>query len=206
MPTGERGVVGGVLAIAQTLGVIAGVGHRGGHRQHRRRLPHHRAACSSCTTLPYALDSRDIPLPRELRPPFRWRPFLRGFWVSPRQHPDFGWAWITRFLMNLGNALLVLYLLYYLKDAVAPARRRGRGRACSCSPPSTALVTVVTAFVGGLWSDRLGRRKVFVIWSGLIAAAALLLFALRADHAGRLRRRASCSASASAPTRRSTSR
>jgi MFS family permease len=39
------------------------------------------------------------------------------------------------------------------------------------------LVTVVTAFVGGWWSDRVGRRKVFVIWSGLIAAAALVLFA-----------------------------
>jgi MFS family permease len=37
---------------------------------------------------------------------------------------------------------------------------------------------VVTAIVGGLWSDRVGKRKIFVIWSGLIAASALLLFAL----------------------------
>jgi MFS family permease len=36
---------------------------------------------------------------------------------------------------------------------------------------------VVTAFLGGLWSDRAGKRKAFVIWSGLIAAAALLLLA-----------------------------
>src|SRR5690606_22282304 len=31
--------------------------------------------------------------------------------------------------------------------------------------------------VGGYWSDRIGRRKPFVIWSGLIAAAALALLA-----------------------------
>ena len=43
----------------------------------------------------------------------------RGFWLSPRRHPDFGWAWLTRFLINLGNALGTLYLLYYLQDAVA---------------------------------------------------------------------------------------
>ena len=36
---------------------------------------------------------------------------------------------------------------------------------------------MLTAVVGGIWSDRLGRRKVFVIASGLVAAAALLLLA-----------------------------
>jgi len=34
---------------------------------------------------------------------------------------------------------------------------------------------VVTAIVGGIWSDRIGRRKPFVIGSGLIAALALLI-------------------------------
>ena len=34
---------------------------------------------------------------------------------------------------------------------------------------------MLTAVVGGIWSDRIGRRKPFVIWSGLIAATALLL-------------------------------
>ena len=128
------------------------------------------------TTLPYAVDSRDIPLPPELRPPFRWRQFLSGFWVSPRRHPDFGWAWMTRFLMNLGNAILVLYLLYYLKDAVHLSDQ-GAEDAVFTLTAVYGVVTVVTAFVGGWWSDKRAKRKVFVIWSGLIAAAALLMFA-----------------------------
>ena len=45
-------------------------------------------------------------------------PLLRGFMINPRRHPDFGWAWLTRFLMNLGNAIALLYLLYFLDDAV----------------------------------------------------------------------------------------
>ena len=39
------------------------------------------------------------------------------------------------------------------------------------------VCTVVTAIVGGIWSDRLGKRKVFVIASGLVAATALALLA-----------------------------
>jgi MFS family permease len=175
VPTRERGVVGGVLAIAQTAGVIVGSGiaaATGSIAAGYLTI----AAVLVVTTLPYALDSRDIPLATKLRPEFHWGRFLRGFWVSPRQHPDFGWAWITRFLMNLGNALLILYLLFYLKDAVHLSDDEAENAVFTLTAVY-GLVTVVTAFVGGWWSDRVGRRKVFVIWSGLIAASALVLFA-----------------------------
>lgn len=42
--------------------------------------------------------------------------FLRGFWLSPRLYPDFAWAWLTRFLVNLGNQLTFVYLLFFLRD------------------------------------------------------------------------------------------
>lgn len=176
VPVRERGVVGGVLAIAQTVGVVAGSGiamATGSIAAGYVTV----AVVLVATTLPYALDSRDIALPRELRPPLRWGEFLRGFWVSPRRHPDYGWAWITRFLMNLGNALLILYLLYYLTDAVGLADDEAED-AVFVLTAIYGLTTVVTAYLGGLWSDRLRRRKVFVIWSGIVTALALQLFAL----------------------------
>jgi MFS family permease len=175
VPTQERGVIGGLLAIAQTAGVIAGSGiaaATGSIAAGYLTL----AVVLVLTTVPYALDSRDIPLARELRTPFHWGRFLRGFWVSPREHPDFAWAWLTRFLMNLGNAILVLYLLFYLKDAVDLSDQQAEDAVFTLTAVY-GVVTVVTALVGGWWSDRLGRRKVFVIWSGLIAAAALMMFA-----------------------------
>ncbi len=175
VPVEERGTVGGVLAIAQTLGVVAGSGIA--------------AATGSIaagylvlivflllSSLPYAFDSRDISLPRELRPQLHWGEFLRGFWVSPRQHPDFAWAWITRFLMNFGNAVLILYLLYYLKDAVDLTDDEAANGVFVLTA-IYGVCTVVTAFLGGMWSDKVGRRKIFVIWSGLIAAGALLFIA-----------------------------
>ena len=127
-------------------------------------------------SLPYCLDSRDIPLPPEDREPFDLRRFVRSFWVSPREHPDFAWAWLTRFLMNLGNALVILYLLYYLKDAIDLSDDEAEHGVLLLTA-AYGVCTVLTAVVGGIWSDRLGRRKVFVIVSGLVAAAALLLLA-----------------------------
>ena len=41
-----------------------------------------------------------------------------------------------------------------------------------------AVLTVVTAILGGIWSDRVAQRKVFVTVSGYVIAAALLSFIL----------------------------
>ncbi len=48
VPSRQRGAVGGWLAIAQTVGVVAGSGDRGRDRQHRGGLPRDRRACWSC--------------------------------------------------------------------------------------------------------------------------------------------------------------
>ncbi len=175
VPSRQRGAVGGWLAIAQTVGVVAGSGIAAATGS---------IAVGYLTTagvlvvlaLPYCLDSRDLALAPEDREPFDLGHFLRSFWISPRQHPDFAWAWITRFLMNLGNALVILYLLYYLKDAVDLTDDEAENGVFVLTG-AYGLCTVLTAVVGGIWSDRLGRRKVFVIVSGLVAAAGLLLLA-----------------------------
>ncbi|WP_426594423.1 MFS transporter [Cellulomonas sp. McL0617] len=176
VPGKDRGTVGGAIAIAQTVGVVVGSGiaaATGSIAAGYLTV----AVVLLVTTLPYALDSRDVPLPPELRPPFAWGAFWRSFWVSPRLHPDFGWAWFTRFLMNLGNAFLILYLLYYLKDDVGLSDKAAEDNVFTLTAVY-GLFTLLTALGAGYWSDRVGRRKVFVIWSGLITAASLLLFAL----------------------------
>ena len=41
-----------------------------------------------------------------------------------------------------------------------------------------AAILVATTVVGGIWSDRLGRRRVIVTVAGLVAASASLILAL----------------------------
>ena len=183
------------------------LGHRRRHGQHRGGLPRPRRRRSSCCPCRTCLDSRDIAA-RPARTASRSTSAGSCARSGSRraQHPDFAWAWITRFLMNLGNALVILYLLYYLQDAVDLTDEEAEHGVFAADRRRTALCTVAHRrrrrhLVGpagppqGL-RDRLrpGRR--------VRAAAAGVR-----DHLGRrVRRGGRSSASASASTPPSTSR
>jgi hypothetical protein len=65
------------------------------------------------------LRAPDPPVPRDQLPVFEARAVLRAFRFSPRRHPDFSWAWATRFLAQPGNSMMILYLLYFLRTRSA---------------------------------------------------------------------------------------
>ncbi|MDQ2956232.1 MAG: MFS transporter [Actinomycetota bacterium] len=98
------------------------------------------------------------------------RSILAGLWVD---HPDFGWAFGGRLLVNLGNAFGTTYLLFFLRDYL------------KVSDPDGSLIvltliylvfTLLATYGGGILSDRTGRRRIFVaVASALQASAALLL-------------------------------
>jgi MFS family permease len=173
VPERQRGYVGGWVAVAQTLGIVGGVA-----------IADATGAVSTgylvtavavvVLAVPFVLRSGDVALAAKDREPFDVRRFLLGFWVSPRRHPDFGWAWVTRFAVNLGNALGTLYLFFYLQDAVGYHDPEGGVLVLTVIYAATLVATTV---LGGIWSDRAGRRKVFVIWSGVIAGSAALVLA-----------------------------
>jgi len=124
-------------------------------------------------TLPFVLLTPDYPLDPEHRAPLSMRALLGSYWIDPRRYPDFAWAWVTRFLASLAIGMGTLYLLYFLRDQIHYAH------------PAQGLFVliaiytgfvVVTAIVGGLISDRIGKRKLIVTVSGcLMGTAALLL-------------------------------
>ncbi|HET6627909.1 MAG TPA: MFS transporter [Nocardioidaceae bacterium] len=174
VPVLQRGAVGGWLAVAQTLGIVGGVGIAAvtGSIAAGYLVT---AAALVVLALPYLFDHRDIALDRADREPWVTRQFLASFWIDPRRFPDFGWAWLTRFLVNLGNALGTLYLFFYLQDAVGYGNPED---GVFILTVIYAVLLVVTTVLGGIWSDRLARRKVFVVVSGVVTALAALTLAL----------------------------
>ncbi|MBL1080812.1 MFS transporter [Streptomyces actinomycinicus] len=168
VPRLQRGRVGGWLGAAQILGVVGGTGLAtlaGGTRAGY-------TACAVFTVagvLPYVLRYADLPLARADRPAWSWRGFLAGFRLSPRRHPDLAWAWLTRFLINLGNSLVLLYLLYYLRDRL---HRADPEQGVLVLTAVNGVTLMATVLAGGIWSDRVGRRKPFVVWSGVLMAVA----------------------------------
>lgn len=182
VPVVQRGVVGGWVAVAQTLGVVGGVGIAtvtGGVSAGFLAT----AAAVVVLAVPFVLRSGDVPLARDLVARFDVKAFARSFWVNPRAHPDFGWAWITRFLVNLGNALGTLYLFFYLQDAVGYDDPE---QGVFVLTGIYAAMLVATTVVGGLWSDHVGRRRVFVAVAGLVAAAASVILAVTQTWPGAL--------------------
>jgi MFS family permease len=130
--------------------------------------------------LPFVLFTPDPPLSPEDREPFSWRQVASSYWISPREYPDFGWAWLTRFLTSLSIAMGTLYLLYFLRDAVHYARLFPGQTAADGLLILIVIYTgcvVIASIVGGVISDRRNRRKMLVTLSGLLMASAALLLA-----------------------------
>jgi MFS family permease len=136
----------------------------------------------------YLFKNDDEPLAPSARPPFSLSRFLRDFWVSPRLHPDFAWAWITRLLVNVGNHMVTLYLLFFLRDAVRLKESQG------LDPEFGVLIltglyaamVILTSVLGGRLSDRMGRRKPLVITSSVVIAVASLILGFAPTWAGAL--------------------
>jgi MFS family permease len=180
VPVAQRGLVSGWIGLPQTVGVVLAVvlvtvvvtGNAGYVLT---------AAVVVACALPFALTTPDPPLPRSARPPFAWRAFARSFWLSPRRYPDFAWAWLTRFAVNLGNAMALLYLLYFLRDKIHygqlfPGQKAEDGLLVLILIYTAAVV--LTAVTGGVVSDRTGRRKLPVTVSGLVMAVPAVMLAL----------------------------
>jgi len=180
VPVAQRGTVSGWIGLPQSVGVLLAVvlvtdvvAGNGGYVL--------LAACTLACALPFALTMPDLVMPRSARPPWDWRAFARSFWLSPRRYPDFAWAWLTRFAVNLGNAMTLLYLLYFLRDRIHYSRLFPGHKAEDGLVVLILLYlagVVITAVAGGVISDRTGRRKLPVTVAGLVMAAAAALLAL----------------------------
>lgn len=174
VPTEQRGLIGGLIAVAGTVGVLVGV-----------KIAEITGSIASgyaviagvliVLALPYILGSRDLALPEDhVREQLTTKTFLSSFWLSPREYPDFAWAWLTRLLVNLGNWIALNYLFYYLTDVLGFSDAQDNNVAnakLGLLVMIYGVTVVVTAVVVGQWSDKVGRRKPFVIWSGIITGA-----------------------------------
>lgn len=179
VPVPQRGAVGGLAAMGQTAGILIGAVIA--------------AVVSGSFALGYLIcaaalvggvalyffKSDDVPLPAEACPPFKLAAFLRGFWIPPARYPDFAWAWLTRLLVNIGNHMVTLYLLFFLTDAVHLKETEGIEPAFGVLILTGlyAVMVIITSVIGGPLSDRMGRRKPLVIASSVIIAVASLILA-----------------------------
>ncbi|MBI3675134.1 MAG: MFS transporter [Proteobacteria bacterium] len=108
-------------------------------------------------------------------PAFDWKEFLIGFTVAPRS-PNYRWVWIARVLLTFGITVSTALGIYMMQSYIHPAL--SVAEATELSPKlylAAAPFTILATVFAGRLSDRIGRRKPFVIVSSMLMAAALLI-------------------------------
>ncbi|MFM9372954.1 MFS transporter [Streptomyces sp. Da 82-17] len=88
---------------------------------------------------------------------------------------DFRWAFIGRFLMMLGYFAVVLYQLYILQDHIELPAGLSPADAVAIISPVNSVCMLVSTVVGGVLSDRIGRRKPFIAVSCAFTAVGMLI-------------------------------
>ena len=174
VPVGQRGYVSGWMSAPQAIGIILGLalvavlglGTLGGYELS--------AVAVLVLVAPFLLLVRDDPHAARGLPRLTARRIAGELWISPREHPDFGWTLLSRVLVNLGNALGTGLLLYFLEFGL-----HDRTAEDDLVPLVFVYMVFVIAasLVLGRISDRLARRKLFVLLASLAQAAAALLLA-----------------------------
>ena len=105
----------------------------------------------------FALVFRDRVLVERPAARLRVRELLGSFVFDPRRNPDFGWAWLMRFLLTASAVTATNYLALYLIDDLGVAEA-DVANAVFVATLFNVIGVVATTFVAGWLSARLGRR------------------------------------------------
>jgi MFS family permease len=166
--TAKISALGGVM---QNVGILAATYIAGLFTEQMIPLFLVPAACAVVGFVLYSLVLPDKQLRR--KPPREgWKAVGRTFWVSPRRHPDFAWAWASRFMLILGSFMFSSFRLNWMVDHLGLST----DEATQTVFWGVLIYTIVLVVVGqsvGFLSDWLHRRKIFVFASTALFAIGL---------------------------------
>jgi MFS family permease len=105
---------------------------------------------------------------------------LSKYVYNPRQYPDFSWAWLGRFLFYFGLTLNTTFTAFFFASRLGVS-------VTEVAPIIATLglfgifATTAGALGGGFLSDKLRRRRTFVLAGSLLFAAGALIMAFAGD-------------------------
>lgn len=175
----KRGTASAVVGIGVPIGSIAGVALASMFAQSLLTGYTVIGLIIAVVSFLFVALNHEPPLPAEeaqpaLKPSFAPGRMLADFFSS-LSHRDFAWAFASRALIMLGYFLVSGYQLYLLKDYIKLEADQDPATLVVTLTTISTVAMVVATLLGGLLSDKLGRRKIFVGVAALLMAGALLI-------------------------------
>nr|AGU09727.1 Major Facilitator Superfamily [uncultured organism] len=126
-------------------------------------------------TLAFVLFARDNSSRDMVTKKLRFGAVVKSYGMALRDR-DYRWAWISKVILYLGYGISSVFSLYMLQSYISPALSTTEAAQTAPLLQFAALPgTLIAMYVSGRWSDKIGRRKPFVVAAALIMAASFLV-------------------------------
>lgn len=179
LPESQRGKVAGLSGFVQMIGAVLGVGLASafiGNNFLVFLVPGFLGLLLVLlwVTLVKEEDSRNLPLGEKMT----FRTVLAGMVFNPREHQDFAWNWLGRLTFNFGVTFATTFTTLFFAS-----RLGGSGKVADIGGLIAVLsligvvATASGAMFGGWLSDKLQKRRVFVLASGITFTAGAIIMA-----------------------------
>jgi MFS family permease len=98
------------------------------------------------------------------------------FVYDPRQHPDFSWNWLGRFLFYIGLTFNTTFTAFFYASRLG-GRVADIGGVVALSGGLSVIAVMAGAIGSGFVSDKLRRRKPFVLAAGILFGVGAVVMA-----------------------------
>ncbi|SFR92784.1 Na+/melibiose symporter [Microbacterium sp. cf046] len=104
-----------------------------------------------------------------------WKEFLLGFTVALRSR-NFRWVWVARILLTFGYAVSTALALYMMQSYIRPALSVAEAsQMAGLLALAGVPFMIIAVLVAGKLSDKLQKRRSFVIFSSALMALSMLI-------------------------------
>jgi MFS family permease len=173
-PRSRRGIASAMFGIGTALGLTLGVVGAGQLASRLGLAYSIFGGLILVATLLFVLLNRDWSSKGAVVERLTVRSLFAGLWVGPRKNPDFAWAFAARFFFILGYFMVLFFELYLLTDYVHLSLANAN-KTIGILALVNLATTLPSVLIGGVLSDRLGRRKVFVYIASVLVAVGFLI-------------------------------
>jgi MFS family permease len=155
VPKFQRGSVSALLGIAQNVGILGGTYLAQLFATQLLVLFVGPSILAIGAMIMFAFILPDQHL--KVKPPrMTAQEWIGTLWLNPLKHPDFAFAWWSRFLITLATFMFTTFRLFYLQDELGLSLDKAPA-AVSTGVLIYTVALVITGWVAGRISDRTGR-------------------------------------------------